>query len=897
MTTIPKNIESLDGGASFVRADLHFHSYGDDGSYDVKDVTMTPQAIVDSAITNGISIIAIADHHKTGNSKTAIAYAKGKNVLVLPAVELSTNEGHLVVYAETIERIEAIVSNLEFSADRKSCKSTMKQAIDRVVTQGGFAIAAHINTEKGFERVISGYGDPKRDILEHPGLLGIEVSVKEELSMFTNEDDLESRRAFATQSVGTRGFSVGDRARIMSSDAHTMSRLWKNPSDEERITRIKVNELSFAAVHTALLDPTARVKVEDEIPKTIPYFAGVSFKGGFLDGQYVRFNKNLNAIIGGRGSGKSTLLESVKVTSGNTSKNINEFRLLDGDVWSDEIILYYEDEVGNVTEFKRPKGRPLINVTDPDNGLSSVPIESYGQGDLMKMIANSATEPDVLTAFLDGFVDFGELKDLDEQARADLISNNGSIRELEAELQQLPRYRELFTVAKQKLDSMKKQKVSELVELEQALAEEKSLRVDIKNEVDERKAIVRDGLQEAEELTIDNLVDGKKIKAGQDELDRIKVLITEYTKIVKATSVDFSGKTEVILSEIDEKIDEWVKKEAVLLGKIEIKKNELISQGITPDLIGIKSVTNDYVTYQKKIVDLEKKKIELGNLEKVRTTLLKKRDQHKRDIYAKRYSFATEVNSQFTDTIDYDVKVEYKQGLHSPALADTIQRVMDWRTSQVPRATLIAEYMTPSEFLAAVRARNTSAFGAIKDKDGNKALTALDVAGIIREFGLLHKDRQRDIEELAFEDRPSITVSKDVDDGNGGMKRISRSFYKLSFGQQQAICLTILLNSGQNIPLLIDQPEDNLDSEFIYKTLVATLRRVKEKRQVIVVTHDANIAVLGDAELIIPLRSTNERAVVTDRGSIDKQDTKNITCKILEGGEAAFLRRQEMYNI
>src|SRR5580700_5887366 len=84
-----------------------------------------------------------------------------------------------------------------------------------------------------------------------------------------------------------------------------------------------------------------------------------------------------------------------------------------------------------------------------------------------------------------------------------------------------------------------------------------------------------------------------------------------------------------------------------------------------------------------------------------------------------------------------------------------------------------------------------------------------------------------------------------------------RDFQNLSLGQQQSILLSILLFSKSKTPLIIDQPEDNLDSEFIYKTLVRSLRLIKERRQVIIVTHNANIAVLGDAELIIPLRGAS----------------------------------------
>jgi ABC-type Mn2+/Zn2+ transport system ATPase subunit len=124
---------------------------------------------------------------------------------------------------------------------------------------------------------------------------------------------------------------------------------------------------------------------------------------------------------------------------------------------------------------------------------------------------------------------------------------------------------------------------------------------------------------------------------------------------------------------------------------------------------------------------------------------------------------------------------------------------------------------------------------------------------------------------------------------------VTRNFSKLSLGQQQAILLSIMLFSKANVPLIIDQPEDNLDSEFIYKTFVKTVRVVKEKRQVVIGTHNANIAVLGDAELLIPLRASNEQTVISTRGSIDTPATKSTACTILEGSERAFKKRKQAY--
>jgi len=106
-----------------------------------------------------------------------------------------------------------------------------------------------------------------------------------------------------------------------------------------------------------------------------------------------------------------------------------------------------------------------------------------------------------------------------------------------------------------------------------------------------------------------------------------------------------------------------------------------------------------------------------------------------------------------------------------------------------------------------------------------------------------------------------------------------------------------MLSADNPCPLLIDQPEDNLDGQFIYAQLVPAIRRAKERRQIVVVTHNPNIAVLGDAELIIVLGANNEQAIVTSRGSIDDASTKEIACGILEGARDAFVRRGHVYGV
>lgn len=79
-----QEIQNESNGAQFRRADLHIHSFGEDGSYDVKDATMTPEGIIDTAIAERLDLIAITDHNQIANVRSALKYAEGKPLLVIP---------------------------------------------------------------------------------------------------------------------------------------------------------------------------------------------------------------------------------------------------------------------------------------------------------------------------------------------------------------------------------------------------------------------------------------------------------------------------------------------------------------------------------------------------------------------------------------------------------------------------------------------------------------------------------------------------------------------------------------------------------------------------------------------------------------------------------------------
>jgi hypothetical protein len=123
-----------------------------------------------------------------------------------------------------------------------------------------------------------------------------------------------------------------------------------------------------------------------------------------------------------------------------------------------------------------------------------------------------------------------------------------------------------------------------------------------------------------------------------------------------------------------------------------------------------------------------------------------------------------------------------------------------------------------------------------------------------------------------------------------------RALDRLSTGQQCTAILHVLLLDNPD-PLVMDQPEDNLDNAFIAERIVQELRAAKTERQFVFATHNANIPVFGDAEWIGVCSASGEHAEMPleAQGSIDIPEIRDQVANILEGGREAFMQRKEKY--
>lgn len=130
------------------------------------------------------------------------------------------------------------------------------------------------------------------------------------------------------------------------------------------------------------------------------------------------------------------------------------------------------------------------------------------------------------------------------------------------------------------------------------------------------------------------------------------------------------------------------------------------------------------------------------------------------------------------------------------------------------------------------------------------------------------------------------------------LRQNGKSLEKLSPGEKGALLLVFyLLLDNNSIPLVIDQPEDNLDNHSVYNVLVPFIREAKKHRQILMVTHNPNLAVVADAEQVIRVSIDKDKANAFDfvSGSIENERINKAIVDVLEGTMPAFNTRNNKY--
>jgi ATPase subunit of ABC transporter with duplicated ATPase domains len=235
---------------------------------------------------------------------------------------------------------------------------------------------------------------------------------------------------------------------------------------------------------------------------------------------------------------------------------------------------------------------------------------------------------------------------------------------------------------------------------------------------------------------------------------------------------------------------------------------------------------------------------------------------------------AEQINQQFGDVVLLSVK----RAAHSKAFVSRLSELL--AGSRIRTQGNIAEEL-------ATNLSQSDLLQVIEDGDAQRLATLLsrDLGQVNRVTTYLrdHPDLY-DLEANLFDDALEITM---FDQGQ------SKPVEQLSEGQRATALLPLILRSSP-CPLIVDQPEDDLDNSFIFQVLVKNILKLKTERQLIFVTHNANIPVLGDAEEIVVMHMDGPTKAALPRiGSLE--DRKEDILHLLEGGKEAFEYREQRY--
>ena len=835
----------------------------------------------------GISVLAITNHNNADGVGAFQEAAQGSNVTIFPGFEISSSEGvHvLCIYPPdaSSEQLARCLGDLGIQKTRPSSDLStypIRDILEKVKAQNGIAIAAHATSDRGILGLLEGQA---RVIAWHdPNLLAIQIpsslhDLPEGLRRIVRGEHPEYRRP--RQASGSIDVAIVNAKDVLDPE---------DLEDPGATVHIKMSKPSIEGFRQAFLDAGSRIRLNSDAPTPDhAEFVSIEWRGGFLDGASVPLHPNLNVAIGGRGAGKSTLVESIRYAL-DLAPVGDEARKVHGDIVrhvlrpGTKVVLRLRARHPTTAEYQIERTVPNPPIVRENNGdLSTlapsdiVPdIEVYGQHEISEIAAS----PDKLVYLLDRFVPRKSSssehrvtlsRDL-AKTRESIVSIDNDLREIDAQLASLTSLEETLGRYKEaKLDDKLKERTL-------FVREERVLQA-----IGERLTTLREYLDALHsEIPIDRTFLSSKSLSGLPSnalLAKANQSLRQLDEQLAKVARDLQNVLEAAEVAVDEVRHEWETRREEAQ-----KKYEAILRALGKTAV----VAEEYIKIQRKIERLaplkDKQKaaeLEREELTKRRRSLCVEWEELKAEELRRLNDAATLVNRQLRDR----VRVTVVAAVDRTPLTELLRKEVGGRLAEALRRLKEVADLSLWEFADACRQGEDM---LVEQYDIPRAQAGL--------LSRISPDLQMRIEELELGTRLTVELNT---------ARAGTTWQKLedlSKGQK-ATAILMLVMLEPEAPLVIDQPEDDLDNRFITEGVVPMIRSAKHNRQFVMATHNANIPVLGDAELIVGLTPKGEAgdgtaAVAPEHiGSIDEPSVRELVEEVLEGGRHAFETRRVKY--
>ncbi len=934
-------------GARWWKFDFHTHTPAskDTGAWQAAIGTpneLTPQAWLLKYMAAEIDCVAVTDHN-TGEwiDKLKAAYAEMKHkadagapptgfreLHLFPGVEISVHGGfHLLAIFDpstTSQTISDLLTRVDYDGTRGDSDGVTREGaarvVQRVLAANGLAIPAHVDGEKGLLQVEPGTRkclmdtNTVRQVMSEAGILALEWTTSMSPKP-TVLDELKPR--FAS---------------VVGSDCHSFQGAAVPGS---RYTWIKMARPSLEGLRLALLDgQEVSVRRSDESSGFAPFKTPEHFIESIeiRDARYMGrgrqpaklpLNPYFNALIGGRGTGKSTIVHALRLAyrrekelsaNSEAGQTFNRFdkvarsRTDEGGLRTDTTItvqvqrdgtpyrlIWRQDGQGHAVEeldtasnsFKPSAGQAITT--------QRFPIRLFSQGQIAALAGDSQQ---ALLKVIDDAADTQSQQVAFDEAKRAFLAAQAQMRELDGKLQG----RETLTVALQDVQ----RKLARFEGADHAAVLKNYQRTSRQSRELERQfessAELATRLKTlASDLVAEDLPEGLfNTTEDSPALSLVQALHAAVSKArqeVESAATALQERGQALRRELEAL--SWFARFGAAKVAYEQLKADLQQQGV--------SDPSEYgrLVQEKQRLEAELKKLEA--LQKQHTELREKAKALLEQVQSTRRAISAQRSDFLQATLRGNpfVRIELiPYGRDAQSIERSLREVLgavegkyvdDLYQEQegAPPKGLVADLLGTVGLFEQPGEWDTAAFEQALLAQKERLLQACrgqaEFGGWFNKFLKAEADKRPEFIDHILcwfpEDGMQVEYSRK---GDG---RDFQSISQASAGQRAAAMLAFLLAHG-NEPLVLDQPEDDLDNHLIYGLVVQQIRSNKLRRQLVIVTHNPNIVVNGDAELIHVL-DFNNQCYVKQTGSLQDQAMRREVCQVMEGGEEAFERRYQ----
>jgi len=904
-------------GSKWWKIDFHIHT---PASSEYKNKNTSEEEILKAAMTSCLDCMVITDH----NSGTWIDKIQAKNkdmqllsikpdwyrnLVIFPGVEITVANSGSRVYLIAIfdincdtQKITSVLGacGITVGFGDSQNTSTTKSFIETVALiedNGGIAIPAHIDGANG--------------LLHNATSLGIELekSLSEiRAAEFCNE------RAFDSADDKLKN-AVKKIAKLGGSDAHNPDEIGKYYS------WIKMGNPSLAGLRLALMEYEYCVKNQKEDPNHLPdvWFNNLEIKNMKYCGRTLSqpftlaLNPGLNAFIGGRGSGKSTLLESIRIATRRdfelsidaprTKDKLDKFMSTakDGAMLNDtEIILelwrngkqfrlhWRNDQQGDVLEEKAANGQ--WNKTEPGNLQERFHVSIFSQ----KQIEELASNPRGILGIIDqsSAVNRNEWNSRWENTKSLFLQLREKHRDLLRRISDEGQIRIKIADIENDLKQYEARGHGEILKNYQQRILQKS-------------ALPPDDVFDNTLASIHNLASAIGLPdfpvhifdENDDTVSELKSIYERASSGFKDVSENLEKlaqsieqiKTELKQSVANSKWNQSLQANTEAYIRL-VKEYEQKGNQLNLSLYG--EWTQQYHQLQLQLQGIDSIKLELSYVEKqinecyanllvLRAELLKKRREFINTMIGSNSFVRMELvqfgdinllEDEYREILNIEGETFSSSILDRQAKKGILCELQYWQDNGIPEEELsgLVESVKKTTFAIA----------------NGQSINVSDLRLKTRLQDYLEKQPSIFDHLWAWFPEDLLQVKYSKDPSSGKFDNIGSG----SAGQKAAAILAFLLSYGDQ-PLIIDQPEDDLDNALIYDLIVSQIHKNKTKRQLIIATHNPNIVVNGDAELTVSLKFAGGQVQTDAIGDLGMEKVRTSICTIMEGGKEAFDKR------